>query len=395
MPSSGGTLLYDRSAVAKLESQLAATKAAANEEVFFPHHAHGRGGIGHLVSTGSARAGIIRLQQRAAAAKALGATATLAPTKRGDDPRAVTLSLASTPRGGGSGGAASVDEPLPFWRTSSRPSTATSCATGVSSAVLGDAAAMSAVVGGGAGVPALAKRLWEAPVPHPHDFISSARGARTGDVLPGSRWVALSYYETDVVEVKRHLEAHQYVEAVREEGLMRQRHAAHTRTVVRADQQRELFRRQRAELAARYAAAGLPERTRAYSALPATRALAGATARCGDDVSGSDGGGGGGSVCAASQLVMPKPRRYKDPYYKIDQQFKILKPFEAVEAKERAARAEAEAKDTSDHLRAMDRFVEPQEHPRGGVSRRGSVANESGLIPRRAHGGRGLVSPLA
>lgn len=164
--------------MAELESSLMATKASTREDVFFPEHAAARGGIGHLVATGQARAGIIRLQQRAAAAKALGATATRArPRAHGGGMHATSVALsaslsACTAAQSSSTEAGSAD--LPFWRTASRPAT---CGP-----MLGDAAALSSVIGCGAGMPAMARRSWESHVPHAHDFVATARSARAGDV---------------------------------------------------------------------------------------------------------------------------------------------------------------------------------------------------------------------
>mmetsp|Transcript_1579 Transcript_1579/g.4250 ORF Transcript_1579/g.4250 Transcript_1579/m.4250 type:complete len:356 (-) Transcript_1579:621-1688(-) len=344
-------IIYDPEEVSLLEASLTTTKASAREEVWLPQHGHARGGIGHLVSTGCSRAGLIRLQQRAVAAKALGATRT-AVRQTGDDARATTVALsASCMAPPNSDDAATAGR---FSRTQARPST---CGP-----ALGDAAALSAVVGCGAGMPAMAKRPWEVAVPHPHDFVATARPSRAHDVRPGSRWSAVSYYESEPEEIRHHMDVCSIMDAVHEEGVMLQRHMRHTRHASLAEQQRERFRRQRLESAQRYERAGLPAR-RAYSAVPASRGLAltgaGGSLRAALDAAVAEGGGDvqtprTAAARRSAMVQLPKPRKYKDPYFKMEQPFEILKPHEVVERNMRSMKEAAQERDTLAHLKCMD-----------------------------------------
>lgn len=76
------------------------------------------------------------------------------------------------------------------------------------------AAAASVVIGGGVGVPGEAKHEWERVVAHPYDFVSTARQTKTDDVRPASKWAAVSFFENDPQEVKRHMEIMDVVDKV-------------------------------------------------------------------------------------------------------------------------------------------------------------------------------------
>lgn len=113
----------DQDAIASLETELLHTKASADASTFFPSHAFARGGIGVLVSTGSARGPLRRLPQATQASRNLHASSR--PT--------------TCPEGIGRG-----------WLGSSLDATS-----------LASAAAASAVVGSAAGIPDVARHEWE------------------------------------------------------------------------------------------------------------------------------------------------------------------------------------------------------------------------------------------
>ena len=77
---------------------------------------------------------------------------------------------------------------------------------------LAAAAAASVVVGGGALVPEEAKREWERGVAHPYNFVTTARQTRIDDVRPASKWAAVSFFENNPKEVKRHMDIMSHVD---------------------------------------------------------------------------------------------------------------------------------------------------------------------------------------
>lgn len=230
---------WDAVAIASLQSDLLQTKQATDANTFFPSHAFARGGIGILVSTGSARGSLRRLPQANKTCK----------------------TLAGSMRPGNS------------FRNASRPSTCPTLSTfnGSGGFLAGDvagvasAAAASVLLGPATGVPDVAKHEWERVVPHPANFVTTARQSRVGDVRPASKWAALSLYETDPGVVKRHLDIVDLMDQTHAEGKVIERSNENVRHFTWAVQQRETFRRQRQEAADRYTRSGLPVR-KAYSA---------------------------------------------------------------------------------------------------------------------------------
>jgi hypothetical protein len=208
--------------ITDLESSLVRAKQATSRgDDFYGDHAFAKGGIGALVATGTARAGLIRLQQRAEAAKKLlGAGASQKPPSiRTARPMAASASASShAPLNTTVSSAVSTrsisasHHSIAASRASFSPAATTPRACSVSPPTLGTAALASVVVGGAAGLPESARHEWQVGVPHPTNFVTMARSSRVSDMRPGSRWAGLSYYETSRDEVKRHLEINHILE---------------------------------------------------------------------------------------------------------------------------------------------------------------------------------------
>mmetsp|Transcript_5319 Transcript_5319/g.11626 ORF Transcript_5319/g.11626 Transcript_5319/m.11626 type:complete len:444 (-) Transcript_5319:174-1505(-) len=290
--------------IGQLESTLIATKLTNEEGVLYPSHAFARGGIGVLVSTGTARGPTKRLPQAVHAAKQLGilysggaGTALLGVTTSSSSGRSRPVTVAGSEAAGRTMTAASTTTylpgepttttsvssplPLPLGSTigfnstlgSGMPSALPLLGTG---SVLegGDVtemgAAASVVLGGTAGVPEAARHEWErGAVVHPADFVPAARRARAHDVRPASKWAGISFYENNPDEVKRHLDIVNTMDQIHEESKRQERETERLRHFSWAARQREIFRRQRQEVAARYARAGLPLREAQRSAMSA------------------------------------------------------------------------------------------------------------------------------
>lgn len=102
--------------------------------------------------------------------------------------------------------------------------------------------------------------------------MAASRTARRWDVPKASKWAAVSFYENDPKEVARHLEMMNYTEATHAQGKLIEREVERTKHQDWSAQQRETFRRQRLEQAARYARSGMRPRS-AYTDLGATAAV--------------------------------------------------------------------------------------------------------------------------
>lgn len=218
------------------------TRDSTKPPTFYPSHASARGGIGVLVSSGTARGGVYRLPQTA---KARRASAGWMP---------------------GSNVSSSTRSPA---REDSHQSYNTSfhMGEGTAKAALSSvsdneqlAAVANGVWGGGEGVPVVAKKEWERGAGHPYPFCAAGRRVTLDDLRPGSKWSTLSYFENSVHEVKKHMDMLARAEREHRDFLANTSDDAQTRHHAWATQQREVFSRQRAETAARYERSGLPSR---------------------------------------------------------------------------------------------------------------------------------------
>lgn len=208
-----------------IHPDLLSIKHSADAAVLIPNHAHARGGVGHFLATG-ARGGLNRLPQ---AKRAFGSSGSMTARSAG-----------SCDSFNGAATAASVTPTTP-----------------------------EAVAAAGE---ASASRAWErGSVRHPADFVSATRTVRPWDVPRGSRWAAVSFFETDPREVKRHMEVLDWIQATHDQSKVAERAVEQVRHSVWAVQQRDTFRRQRLEQAVRYTAAGMRPRS-AYADLGATQA---------------------------------------------------------------------------------------------------------------------------
>ncbi|KXZ46357.1 hypothetical protein GPECTOR_44g35 [Gonium pectorale] len=266
--------------VSQLQTNLLTIKHASDPTLLFPSQAFGRGGVGQFLCTGQSRVGLHRLPQASSQAASLSLTA----RGRLDSSRSL---------GSGGGGSAPPE-------TGSAASHQGSSLTGFS---LISADPMS--VG--------ATRAWEAgTAQHTHNFVASSRTVRPRDQPGGSKWAAVSFYENDPREVARHMAIMDVVQAQHEANKAAERQAEQARHNLWAEQQRETFRRQRLEQAARYARSGMRPRS-AYAELGALAAAEAAHAAASADASPSerslDGGAGGGGSTAPASLSggLPDP----------------------------------------------------------------------------------------
>lgn len=221
----------------KVETKLMKTRDSSKPPTFYPSHAAARGGIGVLVSSGTARAGVSRLPQAAKARRASNfnwlqnrsssASSTRAPLREDSNTTSYYM---------GEG-------------TAKAPSSVSD------SEQL--AVAANGVWGGGKGVPDVAKRDWEKGAGHAYPFCAAGRRVTTDDLRPGSKWATISYFETSVHEVKRHMEMLARAEREHRDFLDSNLDDDKTRHQAWATQQREIFNRQRAETAARYERSGI------------------------------------------------------------------------------------------------------------------------------------------
>ncbi|KAG2425734.1 hypothetical protein HYH02_014951 [Chlamydomonas schloesseri] len=247
-----------------LQTDLLTIKHTSDPALLFPSHAYGRGGVGHFLCTGHSRAGIHRLPQAASKAASLSLTA------RG---------RASSSR--------------------SRRST-TDSADGLDPNANGSSISGFSLIGSD---PAAigATRAWEAgSVAHASNFVAACRSVRPSDVPRGSKWAAVSFFENDPREVARHMQVLDFIQAKQDMAKAAERQTEQARHNIWAEQQRETFRRQRLEQAARYTRSGMRPRS-AYAELGAVAAAEHAHNGYGSgsvpgygSQEGSGGGGGGG-----------------------------------------------------------------------------------------------------
>ncbi|GIM16964.1 hypothetical protein Vretimale_19529 [Volvox reticuliferus] len=170
-----------------------------------------------------------------------------------------------------------------------------------------------------------ATRAWETGgVQHTHNFISSSRTVRPQDIPKASKWAAVSFFENDPKEVARHMAIMDYVQAQHEAGKAAERQVEQARHNMWAEQQREMFRRQRLEQAARYARSGIRPRS-AYAdlgAVAAAEAAHGVADGGGNSITASTSGGAAEGGVAAAAATPPASTRaasagghpsYRDP----------------------------------------------------------------------------------
>lgn len=179
----------DPHSLARLELSLINTKSSTKDGRLLPSQACTRGGIGVFLSTGSARGSLSRLPE---------ALKTTRSWQRAE----ASLAASSRPH--------SVERSSHASRRASTGASFAPSSYDVSS--LAAAAAASVVVGGGALVPEEAKREWERSVAHPYNFVTTARQTRIDDVRPASKWAAVSFFENNPKEVKRHMDIMSHVD---------------------------------------------------------------------------------------------------------------------------------------------------------------------------------------
>ncbi|KAJ9529625.1 hypothetical protein QJQ45_014391 [Haematococcus lacustris] len=254
--------------------------ASSDAATFYPNHGFGRGGVGTLVATGSARSGLSRLPH--AHKSSYGTTTTralsagsatslrsqglnpppylLQPPPGAQDPLHPPLGAAAAAEGGptalgrvGAGDSAEVH----------RSAAASACySTGLSHtpSVFASPRTTTRPQSCPSAMAAGAKPWEQGGVAHPASFQPATRRSRIHDVPRASRWAAISFYETDPAEIKRHIdivEALEQLHAHSKEAEVAEERARHRAW---GAQQRNTFRRQRAELALKYQALGLPPR---------------------------------------------------------------------------------------------------------------------------------------
>ncbi|EFJ43636.1 hypothetical protein VOLCADRAFT_119015 [Volvox carteri f. nagariensis] len=220
-----------------LQSDLLTVKHTQDPTMLFPSHAFGRGGVGHFLCTGHSRVGLHRLPQASQQPASLSVTA----RRRLGSSRSMGEESSGASASGGS-------------------------ASGAATSLSGFSLISSDPVSVGA------TRAWETGgVQHTHNFVSSSRTVRPQDVPSASKWAAISYFENDPKEVARHMAIMEHVQAQHEAGKAAERQREQARHNLWAEQQREMFRRQRLEQAARYARSGIRPRS-AYADLGAVAA---------------------------------------------------------------------------------------------------------------------------
>ncbi|GLI71689.1 hypothetical protein VaNZ11_016994 [Volvox africanus] len=245
-----------------VQSDLLTIKHTKDPATLFPSHAFGRGGVGHFLCTGHSRVGLHRLPQAASQPASLSVTAR----------RRLGTSRSMGEESSTSGGSAV-------------PSAASATSLSGFSLISSDPVSIGAT------------RAWETGgVQHTHNFIASSRTVRPQDIPKASKWAAIRsrhqpsharrtaplawhnlpthphpYFENNPKEVARHMAIMDYVQTQHEEGKAAERQVEQARHNMWAEQQREMFRRQRLEQAARYARSGIRPRS-AYAELGAVAA---------------------------------------------------------------------------------------------------------------------------
>lgn len=218
-------------------------KHASDDYRLYPNHGFAKGGVGHLIATGGARSGLNRLPQVArrsargglrsfsAAPSSRSAPISTYTVSRGQPVPTLHLQTSST----GSGGAkyAPDAETLHTGTFISQPASARTSA---------------------------AAKPWEKNVPHASDFVTTTRSSRIYDVPSASKWSGLSFYENNPEEIKRHLDIINALDQLHTTNKMEERQAERNKHQAWATQQREIFRRQRRELANKYQQMGLSPR---------------------------------------------------------------------------------------------------------------------------------------
>ncbi|GIL67545.1 hypothetical protein Vafri_20905 [Volvox africanus] len=274
-----------------VQSDLLTIKHTQDPATLFPSHAFGRGGVGHFLCTGHSRVGLHRLPQAASQPASLSVTAR----------RRLGTSRSMGEESSTSGGSAV-------------PSAASATSLSGFSLISSDPVSIGAT------------RAWETGgVQHTHNFIASSRTVRPQDIPKASKWAAISYFENNPKEVARHMAIMDYVQTQHEEGKAAERQVEQARHNMWAEQQREMFRRQRLEQAARYARSGIRPRS-AYAelgAVAAAEAAHGVSGGGGNFVTASTSGGApDGGVVATAATPPPASGRaasagghpsYRDP----------------------------------------------------------------------------------
>lgn len=243
----------------ELEWSLLDAKHTHDEETYYSSHGSGRGGIGLLVATGGARAGVKRLPLQSN-------TRVLAQSARTSASRGSEQGSTGRPRNLSNTGRSASARSAPVGT-----STFTATARGLQSAGSGDgmdyadwegsfrptSSLMASTKRGWSATPAVARHEWEKTYPHPSNFQTSTRQTRIHDVDKASKWASISFFENDPQEIKRHLNICNILDQINATAKGHERRDEKVRHSTWANRQREVFRRQRQESAHKYRSSGL------------------------------------------------------------------------------------------------------------------------------------------
>ncbi|MEW5304959.1 MAG: hypothetical protein WDW36_007532 [Sanguina aurantia] len=226
-------------------SLLLSIKHTTDDGELYASHGHARGGVGVLLATGTSRGSISRLPQAGALAKKQSQRMRgLQKLEASSDPNALSLCLEQAGQ--------SRWDVMGLHQSavtrSCRP-TPVACLPSHS--------------------PAGPHAWQQGSLCHNHTFLLAHRSARTYDVPPASKWAAMPFYERDPRIIRRHMDVMAWVDQADAQGKMIDAEILRAHHSKLAVEQRETFRRQRAEQAARYSRSGvLPSRT--YACGPMT-----------------------------------------------------------------------------------------------------------------------------
>lgn len=182
--------------------QLVAIKFAADESTLYANHGFAKGGVGYVVATGAARAGISRLPQTAHKSSRGGSSV-------GGSVRAMSASAGYGSRA--TSAATGHQQGQPF-------SSTTFSASGlVSNAGAATINGSETILSEAAGSSPISAKEWEKGASHAYDFTAATRRTRVHDmtVTKSGRFSGISFYENDPAEIKRHLDIVNALDQVR------------------------------------------------------------------------------------------------------------------------------------------------------------------------------------
>ena len=202
----------------------------------------------------------------------------------------------------------------------------------------------SAILGGGVGMPDVAKHEWErGGVAHPYPFCPAARRVGIKD-LKNPRWASVSYFENKEREVKKHIEMIERDEREHENFVYSGTADAEVRHTTWAAQQREIFHRQREEKAELYARSGAPVRETYTKSFASSRPMTAPASRS-------------ASFAPSSPIPLPRPtqlRVYKK--MEVENLEMVATAAERVVAKAKEAERVKEEDEIRESIGAIERF---------------------------------------